>query len=73
MGSLPEFKSSLRCENEMEEAEAPTRDLQRHSPQRQQLGPMPYFCSNKQGLLPCRNSLPCSAGDNPTQRRVELQ
>lgn len=52
----------------MEEAEAPMKNLGKHSrSQRWQLGPITCDLSNKRGLLPCRNLLPCSVGGNLTE------
>lgn len=68
MGSFSEFKPSLRREDEMEEAEAPMRNLGKHSQsQRWQLGPITRDHSNKQGLLPRRTPLLHSVRVNPTE------
>ena len=50
----------------MEEAEAPMRNLGKHS-QRWQLGPITCDHSNKQGLLPSRNPLPHGVRVNPSE------
>ena len=50
----------------MEEAEAPMRNLGKHS-QRWQLGPITCDHSNKQGLLPSRNPLLHGVRVNPSE------